>query len=191
MEKSNKIPAEWKNSLTSVASYMAIWIGMAWSASFLCSMYGLKYPLLSSVGNVLGILSIYMIYTNVRNYRCWIKDIRFASCWRLSFCICIFAGLITDAVQYAYFAFLDNGMLMSMMLSMMETPEYEQMMEQLMPGVSTQEIGKIISSMTIRSIMAQLITFNLLISLPISFITALFGSIAKTKGSQGENPFEK
>ena len=56
MKEKKEIP-----SLMDVAGWMAIPLGIVWSASFLCTMYGTTQPLLSMLGTILGVGSIFLL----------------------------------------------------------------------------------------------------------------------------------
>ena len=104
-----------KPTLTDAAGWMALPIGIMWSASFLCAMYGTKLPLLSMLGTALGIISIYMLYKQLTNYRRFFPSTGWLHVFCLSLLTCLLAGLLTDGVQYLYFAFLDQGRMLSVM----------------------------------------------------------------------------
>lgn len=161
-----------KPSLMDVAGWMALPLGLMWSVSFLCTMYGNERPLLSMLSTALGIISIYMLYKQLTNYRRL-----YPSSWlyilRLSFVTCILAGLLTDAVQYAYFLLLDNGRFLSMLGTALESEEYHQAWQQLFPGSDIDDIKKLIQSMTVRDTMLQLALYNVLLALPVSLLAAL------------------
>ena len=162
-----------KPSLTDAAGWMALPIGIMWSASFLCTMYGTGHPLLSMLSTALGIISIYMLYRQLTNYRRLYPTVSWLHIFRLSMLTCLLAGLLTDAVQYLYFAFLDNGRLLSILGSAMQSEEYREAWKQLMPEADMKEVQQMVQSMTVRDIMLQLVTYNVLLALPISLMAAL------------------
>ena len=145
--ENNQILSE-KPTLMDAAGWMALPLGLMWSASFLCTMYGADRPMLSMLGTALGLISLYMLAKQLTNYRRL-----YPSSWpgilRLSLMTCLLAGLLTDAVQYAYFLFLDNGRLLSMLAGAMQSEEYRQAWQQLMPDTNIEEMQKIVQSMTV------------------------------------------
>ena len=160
---------------------MALPLGLMWSASFLCTMYGAERPLLSMLSTALGLVSIYMLSKQLRNYR-RLYPSNWLQILRLSLVTCLLAGLLTDAVQYAYFLLLDNGRLLSMLAKAMQSEEYRQAWQQLMPEADMEEVQKIVQNMTVRDIMMQLVIYNVLLALPISLLAA----IISPKPSKGE-----
>ena len=155
------------------AGWMALPIGLMWSASFLCTMYGTERPLLSMLSTALGIISIYMLYKQLTNYRRLYPDVSWLHVMRLSFVTCLLAGLLTDAAQYMYFLWLDNGRLLSLLNATMQSEEYNQAWQQIFPDTNMNEVQKVVQSMTIRDIMLQLMFYNIILSLPISLLAAL------------------
>ena len=155
------------------AGWMALPIGLMWSTSFLCTMYGTEHPLLSMLSTALGIISIYMLYKQLTNYRKLYPSVSWLHILRLSFVTCLLAGLLTDAVQYLYFLFLDNGRLLSLLSGTFQSEEYREAWKQLMPETNLDEVRTMVQSMTVRDIMLQLAFYNVLLALPVSLIAAL------------------
>lgn len=162
-----------KPSLMDAAGWMALPIGLMWSASFLCTMYGTDHPLLSMFSTALGIVSIYMLYKQLTNYRRLYPSVSWLQVLKLSFITCLLAGLLTDAVQYAYFLWLDNGRLLTTLGTALQSEEYREVWKQMMPEVNLDEMHKVVQSMTIRDIMMQLALYNVLLALPVSLFAAL------------------
>lgn len=160
---------------------MALPLGLMWTASFLCTMYGTEHPMLSILSTALGFISIYMLYKQLTNYRRlypsnWLRILR------LSLVTCLLAGLLTDAAQYAYFMLLDNGRLLSMLSNTMQSEEYRQAWQQIMPETSMEEMLNMIQSMSVSDIMTQIVIYNALLALPISLIEAIATPKSSPKG---------
>ncbi len=168
MKETKEIP-----STIEVAGWMALPIGFMWSASFLCTMYGPDYPLLSMLSTALALISIYMLYKQLTNYRKLYPSTGWLHILRLALTTCLLAGLLTDAAQYAYFLWLDNGRLLSQIGNAMNTKEYQEIWQQIMPEADLKEVQKLIESMTVRDIMMQLILYNVFLALPVSLLAAL------------------
>ncbi|MBR6142176.1 MAG: DUF4199 domain-containing protein [Bacteroidaceae bacterium] len=161
-----------KPSLMDAAGWMALPIGIMWSASFLCTMYGTERPLLSMLSTALGIISIYMLYKQLTNYRRQYPSVSWLHILRLSFVTCLLAGLLTDAAQYAYFLLLDNGRLLTLLGTALQSEEYRQAWQQMMPEANLEEVQKMIQAMTVRDIMLQLAIYNAFLALPTSLLAA-------------------
>ena len=124
------------------AGWMALPIGLMWSASFLCTMYGTERPFLSMLSTVLAIISIYMLYKQLTNYYRLYPSVSWLHILRLSFVTCLLAGLLTDMVQYAYFLWLDNGRLLSILGTSLQSEEYREAWKKMMPEVDLNEMQK-------------------------------------------------
>ncbi len=155
------------------AGWMALPIGLMWSASFLCTMYGTERPFLSMLSTVLAIISIYMLYKQLTNYYRLYPSVSWLHILRLSFVTCLLAGLLTDMVQYAYFLWLDNGRLLSILGTSMQNEEYREAWKKMMPEVDLNEMQKLVQSMTVRDIVLQLAFYNIILALPASLLAAL------------------
>ncbi|MBQ5937057.1 MAG: DUF4199 domain-containing protein [Bacteroidaceae bacterium] len=155
------------------AGWMALPIGLMWSASFLCTMYGTERPFLSMLSTVLAIISIYMLYKQLTNYYRLYPSVSWLHILRLSFVTCLLAGLLTDMVQYAYFLWLDNGRLLSILGTSMQNEEYREAWKKMMPEVDLDEMQKLVQSMTVRDIVLQLAFYNVILALPASLLAAL------------------
>lgn len=155
------------------AGWMALPVGAMWSASFLCTMYGYGRPMLSLLGTVIGISSIYVLYRQLRNYRRLFPSVRWLYILRLSLVTCLLAGLLTDAVQSLYFTFLDNGHLLSMLNNAFQSEEYRDVWQKIMPDTKLEDVQKMIQSMTVRDFMLQIGLYNVVLALPVSLIAAI------------------
>ena len=155
------------------AGWMALPIGLMWSASFLCTMYGTERPFLSMLSTVLAIISIYMLYKQLTNYYRLYPSVSWLHILRLSFVTCLLAGLLTDMVQYAYFLWLDNGRLLSILGTSLQNEEYREAWKKMMPEVDLNEMQKLVQSMTVRDIVLQLAFYNVILALPASLLAAL------------------
>jgi len=162
-----------KPSLMNAAGWMALPIGIVWSASFLCTMYGTERSLLSMLGTALSIMSIYMLYKQLTNYRRLRPEVGWLHILRLSFVTSLLAGLLTDAAQYLYFVYLDDGQLLSVLGTAFQSEEYREFWQKMLPEANLDEVQKMIQGMTVRDIMLQLVTYNILLALPCSLIAAL------------------
>lgn len=168
MNETNKRPG-----LTDTAGQMALPLGGLWIASFLCTMYSADYPSLSLPGLLLGVLSPSFVYSRLAAYRRHHPQTGWFYMLRLALMTGLLAGLLTDAAQYLYFAALDGGRLLSQLGTAMQSEEYRQMWQQLMPEVSLEEMQKMVQQMTVRDIVIQLATYNAFLALPVALIAAL------------------
>ena len=157
-----------KPSLTNTAGQMAMPIGLMWAASFLCSIYGMEYYVLSPMSYVFAIASVFVLRRQLAAYSRLYCPIGRRHLWWLALTSCLLAGLLTDAIQYIYFAFLDQGRLQSGLSTAMESEEYREAWSQLMPEVPLEMMQEMMASITIRDIMQHIVSFNIMLALPLS-----------------------
>lgn len=175
----------YKTKLMDVAGWMALPIGLMWSASFLCTMYGTDHPLLSMLSTALSIISIFMLYKQLTNYRRLFPTVSWFHILKLSFVTSLLAGLLTDATQYLYFLFLDKGRLLSFLGTSLQNEEYREVWHHMFPDINLNEMQKLIQSMTIRDIMMQLALYNIFLAMPFSLFAAL--PVRAVKPQEKEN----
>ena len=110
-------------TIAQYAQRKAINIGFWCSVSFLCSVRGIASPGIATIGHLAAILAVYKILKSIVRYRLFVEDIKFGKCLQMAFLICIFAGLLTNVVQYIYFQFFDNGFFhcLNMLLKVINT----------------------------------------------------------------------
>jgi len=176
------------------AQLRAINIGLWCSISFLCSVRGIASPGIATIGHFAAILAIYKIFKSIIKYRLFEQDIKFGKCLRMAFLLCIFAGLLTNVVQYVYFQFFDNGFFLSSLATMMETPEYQQMLKSVFPDIPQSELDAALQQINVPTLMTQIIFMNLIVSVPVSFLTAALAAypkISRTSPNQSEQNIEK
>ena len=176
------------------AQLRAINIGFWCSISFLCSVRGIASPGIATIGHFAAILAIYKIFKSIIKYRLFEQDIKFGKCLRMAFLLCIFAGLLTNVVQYVYFQFFDNGFFLSSLATMMETPEYQQMLKSVFPDIPQSELNAALQQINVPTLMTQIIFMNLIVSVPVSFLTAALAAypkISRTRPNQSEQNIEK
>jgi len=160
-------------TLTDAAGWMALPIGIIWSLSFLCTMYGTDHPFLSLLSTALGLYSIFLLYRQLTNYRRHFPSVSWLHIFRLSLLTCLLAGLLTDAAQYLYFVLLDNGRLLSILGSALQSEEYREVWKKLTPGASIEEAQAMVQTMTVRDIMLQIVLYNIFLALPVALFAAL------------------
>ena len=170
-------------TIAQYAQRKAINIGFWCCISFLCSVRGITSPGIATIGHFAALLAAYKIFKSLILYRLNIQDIKFGKCLQTAFLICIFAGLLTNVIQYLYFQFFDNGFFLSSLGALMETPEYQQMIKSVFAGVPQSELSAAFQQLNVPTLMAQIIFMNLVLSVPVSFITAALAAYPKIRRS--------
>lgn len=183
----NETPQQ-RTTIVQEASHIAIKVGLLCCISFVCAMRGMTSPAMTFIGQVTTVLAIYNIFKNILRYRLHVQNIRFGKCLWMAFLICIFAGLLTNVTQYIYFQFFDNGLFLSSMASVMETQEYQQMLKSVFTDVPQSQLKEILLQMNIQTLMIQFIFMNLMLSVPVSLITAGLASIPRINSRKTDWP---
>ncbi len=176
------------------ASQNAIKIGVLCSISFLCSVRGIASPGIATIGHIAGLLAVYNIFKSILRYRLLEQDIKFGNCLKMAFLICIFAGLLTNVVQYVYFQYFDNGLFLSSIAAIMETPEYQQMLKSMLADVPQSELNAALQQINVPTLMTQIIFMNLIVTIPVSLLTsglAAYPKISKTNVKQSKQNIDK
>jgi len=176
------------------ASQKAIRIGFWCSVSFLCSVRGIASPGIATIGHFAALLAAYNIFRSLLRYRLTEQDIRFGKCLQMAFLMCIFAGLLTNVVQYIYFQFFDHGFFLSTLATMMETPEYQQISKSLFPDITQSQLSAALQQINVPTVMTQIIMMNLVLSVPVSLLTAALAAypkINRTTLKESEQNIEK
>ena len=176
------------------ASQKAIRIGFWCSVSFLCSVRGIASPGIATIGHFAALLAAYNIFRSLLRYRLTEQDIRFGKCLQMAFLMCIFAGLLTNVVQYIYFQFFDHGFFLSTLATMMETPDYQQISKSLFPDITQSQLSAALQQINVPTVMTQIIMMNLVLSVPVSLLTAALAAypkINRTTLKESEQNIEK
>lgn len=109
-------------------------VGLLCSASFLCTMYGASSILLAQVSNVLALIAVYVAGRLIRSFRTNVASLTFGRTCYMALLTYLFAILLTALVQYVYFAYFDQGRLMTQIDHLLSMPEYRQWLEQFAQG---------------------------------------------------------
>ena len=158
-------------------------VGIVCCISFLCAVYGLRHPGLSLVSNIAGLMAFVGAGRLIRRFRREVTEISFGrACW-MAFSIYFYAILLTAAVQYAYFAFLDHGMLAEYIRMTLETEEFRNLLTSM---AGNEDMNAIVESMLtplLSPVKAtiQMLWMNCTIALILILPTAFMGMKLKVK----------
>ena len=154
-----------------------LWVGILCSLSFLFAVYARGGLLLAQLGNLLGIFAIILAGMFLRKYRELISPLTFGQACRISFLTYFFASLITAVVQFIYFRYLDHGQVAEQMTNLLESPEYQQMLQRLSGQSDVKDIMESATSLLYNPIQMtiQLTWMNLILSIILTPLTALIG----------------
>lgn len=158
-------------------------VGLLCSVSFLCSMYGISSVLLAQMSNVIALVSVYVAGRLLRGFlQNEVAFISFGRTCYLAMQVYLFAILLTAIVQYFYFAYLDQGRLLSQVNLLLTTPEYRQWLAQFAEGGDVDELlkGVMQTLHNPAAVTFQLIWLNLLVSLVATLPTAWIARAGKS-----------
>jgi len=158
-------------------------VGALCSISFLLSMYSLRMPLVGQLGNIVGLLAIYVAGRQIRSFRQEVAPLGFWRSCLMAIQIFLYATLLTAVVQYAYFAFLDHGRLASEMGELFSLPEYKKILAGIVEGgdaeAMLEEVTRLLRNPAQTTF--QLMIMNITFLLPVSIPTAIIATWGKTK----------
>lgn len=169
---------DYHKARTYASQYGAI-VGLCWIFSFLSYMGGLTTPFLADIGLVLGIASVFVAGNIIRFYHNARQALTFGRAWWMAITLYLCATLLTAAVQYVYFKYMDHGTLAQTYEQLLTAPEYQELLQQMMPqateGNMIQDMIDLLYSITPIQMTFQLMVYNLFLSLILSLPTALLG----------------
>lgn len=161
---------------------MALFVGGLWSATFLLHMYGLRLPILGLIGNLVGLVSVWTLYANLLNYKLLFGKVSLTRMITLALLICLMGCMLTGLVQYIYFALLDGGQFMQNIMTVMEQPEYDEALKEMIPvGMSKNDLQKMLQEITVGELTVQLLIMNLMMSIPMGVVFAFAAWVKKMK----------
>ncbi len=147
-----------------------------WSGSFLMCMY--TFPsLLTDVGTLLGLSSLVFVGMKLRRLRRECGGVSVLRCLWLSWYTFMCTVLLTTAVQYIYFAFLDNGRMYARFESFFSSKEVEGLYTQMqMQDVLTQmqELVHQFGEVTVRELVMSFMSMNIMLGVLFSLMSLLF-----------------
>lgn len=147
-----------------------------WSGSFLLFVY--TFPsFISELSTVLGLSSVAVVGGIVRRLRQENASMNTLRCWWMTWFSFMCTVLLTTAVQYMYFAWLDNGRIWAKMGSLFASKEVVEVYTQAGASDMLEQIQQLISempSLPVRDVVMSLMTSNLFIGFIFSVLSLLF-----------------
>ena len=111
--------------LKAFARVDGLWLALLWTLNFACYLLGFENPLIGWMAIILIIWNPFFIAKRLRKFRDNVLEgiISFGRGWGYVALMFFYAGILFAIVLYVYFAFLDQGYIVSMLQKAMETPE--------------------------------------------------------------------
>ena len=107
-------------------------LALLWITSFISYIIGLSNPLLSMASMIIAIVSPFFVASRLRKFRDVGREgvISFGRSYAYTIFVFFYGAVLLAVVQYLYFAYFDNGYLVSSFARMMSTEEGKMMLEQ-------------------------------------------------------------
>ena len=160
------------------AAWYGVQVGACWVASFGLSMWSLREPFAGNFALLVGLCSIPLAVILMRDFNKRIAPLTLRRAWHMSWMLFLCAALITAAAQYVYFAYLDGGQLARSYGEVLTNPDYQPMLEKLLPGqdlnAMANEFTLMISNTSPSQMTMQLLFWNVLIATVFAIPTTFF-----------------
>lgn len=154
------------------ATRLGVIVGVYWSGSFLCNMYGASMPLLGLLAMPLGLLCMFRIGGILGRMMAVTEGLTRRRAWRLCLVGHLLGILLVTLLQYVYFRYLDDGMLMRSMMETLELPEMKELLKNF-PDEARDQMMEIMSNPALMT--RQLFFYNIFLALVVSVPTAAWG----------------
>ena len=125
-------PAEYVQ-LKAFARVDGMQVALLWTASFACYIVGLKAPLCCMAAILLMVITPFFVARRLRRFRYVDRGgtISLLRGWAFVILVFFYAGVLLALVQYAYFAFLDQGYLIQTLHDVLTSPEARSSLNQM------------------------------------------------------------
>ena len=149
-------------------------LSLLWIGSFACYIKGLSSPTLAFAALLLMTLSPFFAASRLRHFRDYAREgfITFKRGYAYTVMSFFYAGLLMAAAIYVYFEFMDNGYLLSVYSSVMDSEEGKRVLE--MSGMKEQMMQGLQDLYEMRPIdyavnmLTAIITAGFVLGLPIA-----------------------
>ncbi len=139
-------------------------MSLLWIGSFICYIQGLTNPLLGLASMILICATPFFAASRLRHFRDYGREgiISFARSYAYTILTFFYAGVLLAIVIYVYFAFMDNGMLVGKVISILQSPEGKQTAEAYGLGTQMEENIKFISALRPIDFALNILTINII-----------------------------
>ena len=149
-------------------------LALLWVASFTCYIVGIANPLYGMVAVVLMIATPFLVSRRLMKFRDESLGgaISFGRGWGYSVYVFFYASILLALAQYVYFAYIDQGYLLSSFTEALSSSEAKQMVEQYgaqqMIQESMEELGQMRPIDYVLNILTVNIFIGAVLGLPIA-----------------------
>ena len=151
-------------------------LSLWWIGSFFCYILGISNPLLGTLALLLIVVSPLFAANRLRHFRDGAREgvISFGRGYAYTALVFFYAAVLLAAAIYIYFAFIDNGYLLSTVNQFLSTKEGKQLLELYGLADQMQENLKALAEMRpidyAVNMLSVNITIGLLFALPIAAV---------------------
>ena len=151
-------------------------LSVLWIGSFACYIFGITNPLLGMLALLLIVVSPLFAANRLRHFRDGVREgvISFGRGYAYTALVFFYAAVLLAAAIYIYFAFIDNGYLLSTVNQFLLTKEGKQIIELYGLADQLQENLKTLAEMRpidyAVNMLSVNITIGLLLALPIAAV---------------------
>lgn len=140
-------------------------LALLWVASFTCYIVGIANPLYGMVAIVLMIATPFLVSRRLVKFRDESLGgaISFGRGWGYSVYVFFYASILLALAQYVYFAYIDQGYLLSSFTEALSSSEAKQMVEQYGAQQMIQESMEELSQMRPIDYVLNILTVNIFI----------------------------
>lgn len=158
-------------------------VGLMWIVSFACAMYAYDYESLGIIGNLVGLLSLFVEVKLLKQFQAEIAPLSTGRRLWMGWTVSMYAAMLNSFAQFVYLKFLDRGHLMDSFYRMMEQPEFRQAMESIMPGQDMGEFIEQLANLPMGALLVNFIAFNFFVALVFAVICFMLSKFNKTPNS--------
>ncbi len=139
-------------------------LSLLWIGALICYIQGLTNPILGMAAMIIIVISPFYAASRLRHFRDFAREgiISFGRGYAYTVLIFFYAGLLLSAALYIYFAFIDNGYLLSKFGEMLNTEDSRQVLK--MYGMTNQvsDALKELAAMRPIDYALNMLTFNIM-----------------------------
>lgn len=152
------------------------YLGILWTMSFACYVIGMTHPFVGFIGTLIAVTSPFFAAKKLWKFRDEVREgtISFLRSMAYYMLMFFYASALFALLQYVYFAFIDNGMLMSQYAQIMQSKEAVSIIQSY--GISMRDLNQGIAELRNSSpimLAFNIMTFNLFVGFMLSWPTAL------------------
>lgn len=158
-------------------------VGLLWILSFSCYILGLRQALIGNLGLLLGLGSVIVAGYLVRRFRHQVYDLKFGQSWWMAVLMFMYAALLMAVAQFIYFQYIDQGMLAEAYSEILQLPETQELLKNMMPGqdihAAAQQTIDLLNTISPIALTFEFLIYNLFLGIFLALPAAWIGISGK------------